>query len=184
MMYSNTAKGQLLICQQRVIEIMGCPGAALDARCSWSVSTCCDCEAEPFSIYSCSRAAERVLQRHMTLLFHFLVEQENLCMTSTEQNMLRQRQVFGISVTSATSTVILLFYACVCRLPLPSSTSSSTSSHPGYLLTLTLSLRPKMNSRRGLVRTRSTRINLPSTPNLLNYSNGANPMHFLIVQYV
>lgn len=39
------------------------------------------------SIYSCSlRCAERVLQRHMTLLFRFLVEQQNFCMTSTEQN--------------------------------------------------------------------------------------------------
>lgn len=85
-MYSNTAKGQLWIVSEESFEMRGCPdGAALDAWCSWSVSTCCDSGLSR-SIYSCSRAAERVLQRHMTLLLHFSVEQENFCMTSTEQN--------------------------------------------------------------------------------------------------
>lgn len=146
-------------------------GAALDAWCSWSVSTCCDSGLSR-SIYSCSCAAERVLQRHVTLLFHFLVEQENFCMTSTEQN----------NITSETSVWDKCHKCNInCHIAVHARVLSPPPSHPGYLLTHSPSS-AKTGCWQGLIRTWSTHVILPSTliPNhvLLNYSNGANPMHF------
>lgn len=86
------------------------------------------------------------------------------------KTMLSQRQVFGISVTSATSTVILLSMCC----PLLSPPRISTDTQPS-LCRHELSARSHKDWER-------THLILPSTltPNhvLLNYSNGANPMHF------
>lgn len=167
-MYSNTAKGQLWIVSERLFEMMTClDGDVLDAWCSWSVSTCCD-SGLSCSIYSCSRAAVRVLQRHMTLPFHFLVEQENFCITSTEQNI----------VTSETS-VRDKCHKCniYCHIAVHALVPSPPPSHTRHLLTLSPSS-AKMDCWQGLVRTWSTHIILPATliPNyvLLKYSN---PMH-------
>lgn len=124
------------------------------------------------SIYSCSCAAERVLQRHMTLLFHFSVEQENFCMTSTEQN----------NVTSETSVWDKCHKCNInCHIAVHAHVLSPSPLTTGYLLTLNPPS-ANMNCWQGLIRTQSVHITLPSTliPNhaLLNYSNGANPMHF------
>lgn len=171
-MYSNTTEGQLWIVSKESFEMMGCPdGAALDVWCSWSVSTCCD-SGLSCSIYSCSRTAERVLQRRLTLLFHFLVEQKNFLYDFhwAKQCYVRDIKVFGISVTSQINCHIAV-HACVLSQP----------NHPPRISTSTLPL-PKQTVGKGPIRTWSLHFTLPSTliPNhvLLNYSNGANPMHF------
>lgn len=122
------------------------------------------------------RTAERVLQHRMTLLFHFLVEQGNFLYDfhwGKNNVNVRDIEVFGISVTSATSTVILLFMPVCCINQPP--------THLGYQLTFNPPS-AKTDCWQGPIRTRSPHITLPSTliPNhvLLNYSNGANPMHF------
>lgn len=107
-----TVKGQLWFVSEESFEIMGCPSVALDAWHSWSVSTCC-------SIYSFSCAAERVLQHHMTLLFNFLAEPENLCLTSAEQN------IVGMKCHKCN---IDCHIARLCSPPPPSTISADT--HP------------------------------------------------------
>lgn len=93
------------------------------------------------SIYSCSHTAERVLQRHMTLLFHFLVEQENFCMTSTEQNI----------VTSETSVWDKCHKCNISRhIAVPARVLyPTTPNHPGYILTFSPSS-AKMDCWQGL----------------------------------
>ncbi len=79
------SQGPTLNCQRRVIWNEG-----FSCRCCpWCLMLMVSLHtlwlwAEPFTAALAPR--KRVLQCHMTLLFHFLAEQENFCMTSTEQN--------------------------------------------------------------------------------------------------
>lgn len=169
------SQGPTVSCQRRVIWNAGsswrcCP------RCSmlmvslhmlwlrgWAVS-----------IYSCSRAAERVLQRRLTLLFHFLAERENFSMTSTEQNNVTSETSVWDKCHKCNINCHIAVHARV--LPPP---PSLPPFHPGYQLTLNPPS-AKMDCWQGLIGTWSLHITLPTTPNhvLLNYGNGANPMHF------
>ncbi len=91
-------------------------------------------------------------------------------MTSTEQNDVA-------SETSVWDKCHIISHIAVHARVL----SPFTPPHPGYLLTFSPPS-AETDCWQGLVRTRSVRVIFPSTliPNhvLLNYSNGASPMHF------
>ncbi|TMS15599.1 hypothetical protein E3U43_022061 [Larimichthys crocea] len=73
----------------------------------------------------------------MTLLFHFLVERENFCMTSTEQNNVTSETSVWDKCHKCNINCHISVHARVLSTsdpppPLP----PTSSSHPDYLLTL------------------------------------------------
>ena len=143
-------------------ETRGRPvGAALDAWRSRSVSTRCDSGPSRF---------------HFSLLYDIAVS-----LFSGAGGTFVRLPLSKNNVTSETKCLGWvsqqvqhhLSYCCSC---------------PCAVLKPPPSLPPsaKMNCWQGLIRTGSVTHHPSFIPNhvLLNYSNGANPMHFLIVQYV
>lgn len=110
------SKGPTLSCQLGVTcETRACPrGAALDARRSWSASACCDSGLRPCVFFPFIAALALRKRGGFGAAWHrcfslFKVEQENFCTTSTERNSVASEIFRDFNVTSATSTVILLF---------------------------------------------------------------------------
>lgn len=183
-LYTPVTMYYVLPCSQEPVvnteesfEVKGCSdGAALDARCSWSVSTCCD-SLLSCSIFSCSRTAEEGASAPYDIAVSlFSGAERTFCMTATEHNnVTSQTSVWDKCHKCNIDLSYLLF------MPRVLNPHPQTLTYTGYLQMYDPSHcqnRLLAVSHKDLDCTHHPPLNTHTKSCSLKYSNGANPMHF------